>query len=277
MSAYRFLPFLPALFLHAALLVAPVADAGPVGPQFNCGDIVNPKPTITASDALSVLRTAVGLEDQPLCAADTDGNGAIAASDALRTLRRAVGQSVAMNCPFCCAVCDCTPQQITLTLDGIDTCDECIPRVPTSGTDIDSVLIDFAGDLNDQYELTAVAECVWEATLPAAIVEKKLFSAGNSTCSGSPGTTSTSGNVAIRVVRAGDGWETYVGQYAFSEAWGDVARAFVKSNSCETGGSSANDNQTCHLAAVGNASDYDIHAIEGQVEIAVTDPEPVCP
>jgi hypothetical protein len=277
MTVYRSGLYLPVFFVHAALLLAPVAEAGPVGPQFSCGDIVNPKPTITASDALSILRAAVGLENHPLCAADTDGNGAIAASDALRTLRKAVGQSVAMICPFCCPLCDCTPQQITLALEDVDTCDECIPRVPASGTDIDSVLIDFAGDLNDEYQLTAVAECVWEATLPAAIVEKRLYSSGNSTCSGSPGTITTSNDVAIRVVRAGDGWETYVGQYAFTEGWGDVARAFVKSASCETGGNSANDNETCHLGELGNASDYDIHAINGQVDVTVTDPEPVCP
>jgi hypothetical protein len=276
MSARRLDLFLAALLVSAAFAEVPVAGAGPVGPQFRCGDIADPTPAITAGDALAVLRTAVGLESHSLCAADTDGNGSIAASDALRTLRTAVGQSVALSCPFCCALCECTPQQLELTLEDVEVCDQCIPRVPASGTDIDSVLIDFAGDLNDDYALTAVAECVWEATLAGAIAEKLLYGSGISDCMGTPNVF-TGSDVSLRVVRTVDGWEAYVGQYALSEGWGDVARATVKSSSCAMGGNAANDNETCHLAAVGNAADYDTHATGGQVQLVLIDPEPACP
>jgi hypothetical protein len=276
MSGHQLGRFLVSLLLISAPAFAPAADAGPVGPLFHCGDIADPTPTITASDALAVLRTAVGLESHSLCAADTDGNRSIAASDALRTLRVAVGQPVAMNCPFCCAMCECTPQQLTLTLEDVNVCDGCIPRVPTSGTDVDSILIDFAGNLNDEYELEAVAECVWEVTLPGAITEKRLYGSGVSDCTGTFNTF-TGPDVSLRVVRTADGWQTHVGQYALSEGWGDVAAANVKSGSCASAGMALNDNETCHLAGVDSETDYDTHATGGQVELVPTDPAPVCP
>jgi hypothetical protein len=276
MSARRHDISLAVFLVLTPLVSAPAGVAGPVGPQFQCGDIANPRPTITAGDALAVLRTAVGLESHSLCEADADGNGSIAASDALRTLRLAVGQSVAMNCPFCCALCECTPQQLELTLEDVEVCDGCIPRTPAAGEFSDSVVIDFAGDVNAGYDLDAVAECVWEATVPGAIAEKLLYGNDITDCMGTP-QTFTGYDVSIRVVRTADGWEAYAGQYAVSLGWGDVARASLKSSSCEMGGSAASDNETCHLAGVGSETDYDTHATGGQVELVPTDPAPVCP
>jgi hypothetical protein len=56
---------------------------------------------VTASDALFVLRAAVGSQTCPLCVCDVDDSGTIVSSDALRTLRAAVGQQVALVCPDC--------------------------------------------------------------------------------------------------------------------------------------------------------------------------------
>jgi hypothetical protein len=56
---------------------------------------------ITASDALFVLRTAVGSATCELCVCDVDSSGAVTASDALATLKSAVGQGVALTCPAC--------------------------------------------------------------------------------------------------------------------------------------------------------------------------------
>jgi hypothetical protein len=56
---------------------------------------------ITASDALAVLRTAVGSQTCELCVCDVDGSGAVSATDALITLKVAVGQSIALHCPAC--------------------------------------------------------------------------------------------------------------------------------------------------------------------------------
>lgn len=63
-----------------------------------CGD-TNTDGTISASDALFVLRAAVGSKPCPLPVCDYTGDGKIAASDALAILRKAVGQNVASKCP----------------------------------------------------------------------------------------------------------------------------------------------------------------------------------
>ncbi|HYC01518.1 MAG TPA: dockerin type I repeat-containing protein [Candidatus Limnocylindrales bacterium] len=68
-------------------------------PASECGDANNDS-SVTASDALAVLRAAVGtFNDCPMSRCDADGNGSLTASDALRVLRRAVGTSVTMSCP----------------------------------------------------------------------------------------------------------------------------------------------------------------------------------
>jgi hypothetical protein len=56
---------------------------------------------ITASDALSVLRAAVGTASCELCVCDVNGSGEVTASDALIVLRTAVGQSTSLDCPPC--------------------------------------------------------------------------------------------------------------------------------------------------------------------------------
>jgi hypothetical protein len=56
---------------------------------------------VTASDALFILRAAVGSESCNLCVCDVDTSGAVAASDALAVLQFAVGIDVAMSCPPC--------------------------------------------------------------------------------------------------------------------------------------------------------------------------------
>jgi len=65
-----------------------------------CGDI-NVSETVTASDALYVLKTAVGSETCDLCLCDANGSETITASDAQLVLKVAVGQDVATNCPGC--------------------------------------------------------------------------------------------------------------------------------------------------------------------------------
>jgi hypothetical protein len=65
-----------------------------------CGD-PNADEMITASDALTVLRAAVGAATCRACVCDVDNSGSTTAPDALRVLRVAVGQSVALECPAC--------------------------------------------------------------------------------------------------------------------------------------------------------------------------------
>jgi TolB protein len=57
--------------------------------------------TITASDALVVLRAAVGSATCDACVCDVNDSGGVTASDALIVLRRAIGLSVELLCPAC--------------------------------------------------------------------------------------------------------------------------------------------------------------------------------
>lgn len=65
-----------------------------------CGDAADP-PGIFASDALVVLRAAVGSNPCGGCRCDVDHSGSVVSSDALRVLRNAVGQEAALECPCC--------------------------------------------------------------------------------------------------------------------------------------------------------------------------------
>jgi len=55
-------------------------------------------PNPLASDALTTLRSAVGVGTCSLCDCDVNTDGKITASDALSILKRAVGQNVALVC-----------------------------------------------------------------------------------------------------------------------------------------------------------------------------------
>jgi hypothetical protein len=67
--------------------------------QGSCGDATSDE-TITASDALAILRTAVGSSTCLACVCDVNGSG-ITASDALTVLAFAVGRDVTLSCPAC--------------------------------------------------------------------------------------------------------------------------------------------------------------------------------
>jgi len=66
-------------------------------PETMCGD-ANEDGSITASDALKALRTAVESSDCPVAICDYNNDGRVTASDALAILRTAVGQNVAAGC-----------------------------------------------------------------------------------------------------------------------------------------------------------------------------------
>jgi hypothetical protein len=56
---------------------------------------------ITATDALIVLRAAVGAFQCPACICDVNSAGGVSATDALILLRVAVGQPLSLDCPPC--------------------------------------------------------------------------------------------------------------------------------------------------------------------------------
>jgi hypothetical protein len=65
------------------------------------GDSGTDSNVATASDALAVLRGAVGLATCYLCLCDTNGSGAVEATDALIVLRRSLGYETEFACPTC--------------------------------------------------------------------------------------------------------------------------------------------------------------------------------
>jgi cysteine-rich repeat protein len=66
-----------------------------------CGDPDN-RSAVNATDALIVLRVAVGLDDCDLCVCNVDSVGTFtSASDALRVLNAVVGLPVVLGCPLC--------------------------------------------------------------------------------------------------------------------------------------------------------------------------------
>ena len=68
--------------------------------EFPCGEAAAPA-GVGATDALYVLRTAVGSAECLECICDTDASGSTTAGDALAVLRRAVGLPVSLRCPCC--------------------------------------------------------------------------------------------------------------------------------------------------------------------------------
>ncbi len=64
---------------------------------FTCGDF-NGDGSITATDALGILRTAVGSETCPPCVCDVDMSETFTATDALAALRNAVGLLAELGC-----------------------------------------------------------------------------------------------------------------------------------------------------------------------------------
>jgi hypothetical protein len=65
-----------------------------------CGD-GNEDGSVSATDALLTLTTAVGAGSCPLCLCDVDLSADVSATDALRVLNAAVGVPVTLQCPAC--------------------------------------------------------------------------------------------------------------------------------------------------------------------------------
>jgi len=64
-----------------------------------CGRPVSYEGAAVASDALMILRAAVGQVPCNPCVCDVDTTGTVTASDALVILKQAVGMPVTIRCP----------------------------------------------------------------------------------------------------------------------------------------------------------------------------------
>lgn len=89
-------------FLSAALFLSIGTHAATAfAINGDCGQPISNATGPRASDALGILKVAVGNGTCELCVCDINGNGQIQAVDALAALRIAVGQAIALNCPVC--------------------------------------------------------------------------------------------------------------------------------------------------------------------------------
>jgi len=91
---------LVARHLAAAILFGPMLSTAAWAadpPGDHCG-VVKPAggASVSAADALMILKTSVAGVNCVLC--DVDNNGTTATADALRVLKKAVGQSVTLTC-----------------------------------------------------------------------------------------------------------------------------------------------------------------------------------
>ncbi|HYC55601.1 MAG TPA: hypothetical protein VEL28_11775 [Candidatus Binatia bacterium] len=72
-----------------------------IEPADTCGVVVSGGETPKASDALAALSAAVFIGTCQLCICDVDDNGLVTATDALAILRAAVGSPSNLGCPPC--------------------------------------------------------------------------------------------------------------------------------------------------------------------------------
>ncbi len=148
--------------LMAAVVVITVMTlaGAALAAQGDCGQPASTGSGPTATDALVVLKTAVGSGACLDCICDVDGSGGITATDALNTLRIAVGHDVQRLCTTCDGSLDLPGETIVfvvasvgailVTGDGIiveippgalpaDTMVSVIPVLPTEGRDVIAV------------------------------------------------------------------------------------------------------------------------------------------
>lgn len=94
------------LRVFAAILLTSGLAAGTASATMKCGD-QNNNGTVTAGDALAILRVSVGSFYCDNCVCDANQSNSITAGDALMVLKFAVGQPIVLKCPPC--PCDQTP------------------------------------------------------------------------------------------------------------------------------------------------------------------------
>jgi hypothetical protein len=109
---------LPALVITVAtvaVVALPLVASHAFAAEPRCGQPVTTGDVPKASDALSVLRTAVGTVPCQKCICDVDRTGTITTGDALRVLRKAVLLPVTIRCVDCLASATIGPDGGTVT------------------------------------------------------------------------------------------------------------------------------------------------------------------
>lgn len=114
----------PRLFralIAIALAVTIVASNAPAGAALlDCGQPLSAGTSPTATDALFVLRTAVGLEACSVFVCDVNATCSVSATDSLRVLQNAVGQEVELACGLGCSIGSAITD-VAIDIDLLDT------------------------------------------------------------------------------------------------------------------------------------------------------------
>jgi hypothetical protein len=97
-----------------------------------CGQPATSGAQPLASDALQVLRAAVGNFSCLACVCDVDDSQQITTTDALMTLKKAVGQPVTLSCP----VCGVPPQTTTTTVPSTGSTVTTTTSIVTPGSTV---------------------------------------------------------------------------------------------------------------------------------------------
>jgi hypothetical protein len=126
-----FLGSKPKLLICA--LTALLAAAPVIADQGDCGQPLSTGGGPTATDALYVLRTGVGLASCQITVCDIDGSCAITAGDALRVLAIATGQQIELDCTACGAT-------TTTTTSTTSTTTSTVPAPAATWSDVRAIL-----------------------------------------------------------------------------------------------------------------------------------------
>ncbi len=124
----------PALLICGVTL-ALAGGAPAFAAQGDCGQPLSSGGGPTATDALYVLRTGVGLASCEIEVCDIDGSCSISAGDALRTLLIATGQAIALECDACGA----TTTTSTTTTTDTSTTTSTVPEVAATWSDVRAI------------------------------------------------------------------------------------------------------------------------------------------
>lgn len=130
-----------------------------------CGD-VDGSGQVSSSDALGVLRGAVGTRCCEPCLCDLDNNGSVAASDAQRGLRKAVGLDVILECPAQCSGSGASVGGATWFLGEPDQ--SCADVCAARGLQYDEATRTFAGSEGTSEQCNAVLNALGA---PGGLVE----------------------------------------------------------------------------------------------------------
>jgi hypothetical protein len=149
-----------AAFLFCITVGAPLNAVAGAG---DCGQPVSTGQTPTASDALSILSTAVGSSSCETCVCDADGSGAITATDSLLILNIAVGLGSGLFCEPCVA------PRVDLEGGGVASWTAVALSAAAGGTvELDGALLEVPpGALSEDAELGLSALPVDSFAIPA--------------------------------------------------------------------------------------------------------------